>query len=151
MMARSIALWLGAAWLMALSTLGFLVVPLLFVYLPTPAVAGTMAAHLFSAQTGVSVACGLGLLLALRAPAHGFAADLSARMLLLTLAGLLLALLVEFAVAPRIVARVDLVLWHRVGTGMYLGQWLCALALFAMLVRDAAHAPPASPSPSDGP
>ena len=149
MMARSIALWLGAAWVMALSTLGFLVVPLLFIYLPTPAMAGTMAAKLFSAQTGVSVVCGLGVLLTLRAPGNGFTAQLSARLLLLALAGLLLALLVEFAVAPRIVARVDLVFWHRVGSGMYLGQWLCALALFASLVRAAAHAP-TKPAPPDG-
>jgi hypothetical protein len=148
-MARSIALWLGAAWVMALSTLGFLVVPLLFIYLPTPAMAGTMAAKLFSAQTGVSVVCGLGVLLTLRAPGHGFTAQLSSRLLLLALAGLLLALLVEFAVAPRIVARDDLVFWHRVGSGMYLGQWLCALGLFASLVQAVAPAP-GSPAPPDG-
>jgi hypothetical protein len=41
-------------------------------------------------------------------------------------AGLLLALLVEFAVAPRIVARENLKLWHSLGSGMYLLQWLCA-------------------------
>jgi hypothetical protein len=29
-------------------------------------------------------------------------------------------------VAPRIVARENLALWHRVGTGMYVLQWLCA-------------------------
>ena len=148
-MARSIALWLGAAWVMALSTLGFLVVPLLFIYLPMPAMAGTMAAKLFSAQTGVSVVCGLGVLLTLRAPGHGFTAQLSSRLLLLALAGLLLALLVEFAVAPRIVARDDLVFWHRVGSGMYLGQWLCALGLFASLVQAVAPAP-GSPAPPDG-
>ena len=39
---------------------------------------------------------------------------------------MLLALLVEFAVAPRIVAREYLKLWHAVGSGMYVLQWLCA-------------------------
>ena len=39
---------------------------------------------------------------------------------------MLLALLVEFAVAPRIVARENLALWHSVGSAMYLLQWLCA-------------------------
>ena len=43
---------------------------------------------------------------------------------------MLLALLVEFAVAPRIVsARVEggnLRLWHGLGSAMLLGQWLCA-------------------------
>jgi hypothetical protein len=43
---------------------------------------------------------------------------------------MLLALLAEFAVAPRIVARENLALWHRLGSGMYLAQWLCAGAAF---------------------
>lgn len=42
--------------------------------------------------------------------------------------GLLLAFLVEFAVAPRIIARENLKLWHGVGSAMYLLQWLCASA-----------------------
>lgn len=42
--------------------------------------------------------------------------------------GMLLALLSEFAVAPRIVARENLRLWHSVGSVMYLLQWLCAAA-----------------------
>jgi hypothetical protein len=45
-------------------------------------------------------------------------------------AGLLLAFLVEFAVAPQIIsARAtggSLRLWHGLGSAMYLGQWLCA-------------------------
>lgn len=40
--------------------------------------------------------------------------------------GLLLALLVQYGVAPRIVARQNLRLWHSVGSAMYLVQWLCA-------------------------
>ena len=35
-------LWIAAAWAMSLSMLGFLVVPMLFVHLPTPAMAGAM-------------------------------------------------------------------------------------------------------------
>ena len=42
------------------------------------------------------------------------------------MAGMLLALLIEFAVAPRIVARVNLPLWHGTGTAMFALQWLCA-------------------------
>ena len=37
--------------------------------------------------------------------------------LVFVLAGMLLALLAEFAVAPRIVARQNLPLWHGVGSG----------------------------------
>ena len=43
--------------------------------------------------------------------------------------GMLLALLIEFAVAPRIVARENLRLWHGAGSVMYAVQWLCAAAV----------------------
>ena len=42
---------------------------------------------------------------------------------------MLLALLQRYAVAPHILARDNLRLWHAVGSAMYLGQWLCAGAL----------------------
>lgn len=42
---------------------------------------------------------------------------------------MLLALLLEFAVAPRIVARDNLRLWHSVGSVMLGLQWLCAALL----------------------
>ena len=51
------------AW--GLAALGFMVVPLLFKHLGSPAEAGAMAAKLFSAQTWVSVACTMLLLLLL--------------------------------------------------------------------------------------
>jgi hypothetical protein len=38
---------------------------------------------------------------------------------------MLAALLVEFGVAPRILAREDLKLWHTVGSALYALQWLC--------------------------
>jgi hypothetical protein len=41
------------------------------------------------------------------------------------LGALLLALLQQYAVAPRILARENLKLWHAVGSGMYLVQWVC--------------------------
>lgn len=62
----SLPLWLTALWWGSLTTVGFLVVPLLFVHLPTPAMAGGMAAKLFTAQTTVSVVCGLVLLMLFR-------------------------------------------------------------------------------------
>jgi hypothetical protein len=48
---------------------------------------------------------------------------------------MLLALLAEYGVAPRIVAHDNLALWHRVGSGMYLVQWLCAAAVLGKLAR----------------
>ena len=49
--------------------------------------------------------------------------------------GVLLALLVELVVAPKIMARDNIALWHRVGSIMYLGQWLCASLVFGKLAR----------------
>jgi len=121
-------LWVAALWWASLSTIGFLVVPLLFAHLPTLALAGGMAAKLFSAQTWVSCGCGLFLLLRSNQSAKGVAVVQEA--LIFIVAGMLLALLSEFAVAPRIVARENLRLWHSVGSAMFVLQWLCAALVF---------------------
>ena len=52
------------------------------------------------------------------------------------LIGMLFALLQEFAIAPRIVARQNVQLWHSVGTALYAVQWLCALVAVWRLGRD---------------
>jgi len=119
-------LWLAALWWGSLSAVGFLVVPLLFAHLPSKTMAGTMAAKLFTAQTWVSVVCGLLLLLLSRADQFSEQPNQARAAFAFVLGGMLLALLAEFAVAPRIVARENLALWHSVGSVMYLLQWLCA-------------------------
>ncbi len=130
-----LSIWVAALWWASLSTLGFLVVPLLFAHLPTPAMAGSMAAKLFSAQTWVSTVCGLFLLMTTRSN-HALAGKfIDSVAIILIVGGLLMALLVEFAVVPRIVMRDNLKIWHSVGSGMYLLQWLCALAVFWKLNR----------------
>jgi hypothetical protein len=121
-----IALLVAAFWWGSLSTIGFLVVPMLFARLGSPAVAGNMAGQLFAAQTWVALACGLVLLVHFRAQA-GERMDAAARSVTgWVVTALLLALLQQYAVAPRILAREDLRLWHSLGSAMYLGQWLCA-------------------------
>jgi hypothetical protein len=60
------------------------------------------------------------------------------------LPGMLCALLQEFAIAPRIVARQDLAFWHSAGTVLYGVQWLCALAV---LWKVTAVRPPSGFSP----
>jgi hypothetical protein len=114
---------------MSLTTLGFFVVPMLFVHLPTPAMAGTMAAKLFTVQTWISTACAMLLLAIMRSNKSLVPVDIAQTATLFVVTGMLLALLVEFAVAPRIVARDNLALWHRVGSAMYFAQWACALAV----------------------
>ena len=123
--------WVAAAWWASLTMLGFVVVPLLFSYLPTPAMAGTMAGHLFSAQTWISMACAGGLLALQHAP--GFKSQ--ARRAAFIALGLACALAAEWVVAPHIVARDNLALWHRLGSAMYLVQWLCAIAVFHGLLK----------------
>ena len=58
-----LAVWVAALWWGSLTTVGFCVVPMLFAYLPSPAIAGDMAGKLFSVQSWVAVVCGLLLLL----------------------------------------------------------------------------------------
>ena len=132
-----LAVMLAALWWGSLTGLGFVVVPMLFAKLGSPAVAGAMAAQLFTAQTWLGIVCSMLLLVVLnqKVPlAHGFIVDGAIK---LVVAGLLLTVLVEFGVSPRIVtARAtggDLRLWHGLGSAMYLGQWLCAgLALWRL-------------------
>ncbi len=131
---RQLPVWLAAAWAMSLTMLGFMVVPMLFVHLPTPAMAGQMAAKLFSAQTWISVACGAMLLMAFRSNRLLVPVESARAATLFVVGGVLLALLVELAVAPRIVARENLALWHRLGSAMYFAQWVCALVVFKKMI-----------------
>ena len=121
-------------WWASLCTVGFLVVPMLFVHLATPAMAGGMAAKLFSAQTWISVVCGLFLLILIAARSREAddqpGSQPQAGELLWVLAALIAALLVEFAVAPHILARENLAFWHRVGSGLYLMQCVCTAFVF---------------------
>ena len=132
---RNLPVWVAAVWWGSLSTLGFFVVPMLFIHLPTPAMAGNMAAKLFSAQTAISTVCGLVLLLCFRANRALAPADIAQAATLFVVGGVLMALLVEFGVTPHIVARDNLALWHGVGTGMYGVQWLCAAMVFGKLAK----------------
>jgi Domain of unknown function (DUF4149) len=138
-MTRRLGLMVAALWWGSLTGLGFVVVPLLFVYSPSPAVAGAMAARLFTAQTWLGIACAMLLLLVLALSVRKqVAREASAQSALkFVVAAFLLALLVEFGVAPRILnaraAGESLRLWHTLGSLMYGLQWLCAgFALFCL-------------------
>lgn len=133
----------AALWWGSLTTIGFLVVPLLFAHLPSPALAGGMAARLFAAQTWVSVACCMVLLMISRPKGSVTPYPWAQAAIVFIVGGLLLALVSQFGVAPRIVARQDLRLWHTLGTVLYLVQWCCALVvLWRTLPRPEAPAAP---------
>ena len=115
--------------------------------------AGNMAAQLFAAQMWLSVACTLVLLVHSlpkyeEKPAQTQASQAQSATIFIV-GGMLLALLIQFGVAPRIVARQDLRLWHSVGTVMYAAQWGCALAVFWQTLRPGAHAAVEERSASD--
>jgi len=121
------SLWLVAAvWWGSLTALGAWVVPLLFAHAPTKAMAGGLAAHLFSAQAWVGLVCGLlsfwvqRHLDRLRGRPHVPSA--------LILAAMLMAAIVEWGIAPRIVARENMLLWHSLGTAFWVLQWGCLTA-----------------------
>ena len=123
-------LMLAALWWGSLTALGFVIVPMLFTHLPSPAAAGQMAAKLFTAQAWLSIACAMFLLLVYNQK-ESENQDIRAQAAIkFIVTGLLLAVLVEFGLSPRIIgARAeggDLKLLHGLGSAMYLGQWLCA-------------------------
>ncbi|MGE4376794.1 MAG: DUF4149 domain-containing protein [Burkholderiaceae bacterium] len=118
----------AALWWGSLTAIGFMAVPLLFAHLPTPAMAGNMAAQLFHAQSWVSVGCAMVLLIYASKQAKAKDTQAQAAIALIVF-GVICALLGEYAIAPRIVARQNLRLWHSVGSVLYLLQWLCAGAV----------------------
>jgi Domain of unknown function (DUF4149) len=141
-----LTIFTAALWWGSLTTLGFFVVPMLFQHLPTKVLAGNMAARLFEVQTWVSVGCGLALLLMQvllqsSKPSKNdenmpLACVFIAYLAILFIAfGMLLSLLVAFGVSPRIVARENLMLWHAVGSLMYLAQWVCACVVLWKLSK----------------
>ena len=133
-------LMLAALWWGSLSALGFVIVPLLFTHLPSPAAAGQMAAKLFTAQAWLSIACAMFLLLVYNQKESENQDIRAQEAIKFIVTGLLLAVLVEFGLSPRIIsARVDggnLKLLHGLGSAMYFGQWLCAGFALWRLSRD---------------
>lgn len=136
-----VSIFIAALWWGGITALSFLAVPTLFAQLGSPAVAGPVAAKLFSLQCYAGLLLGLALLVMLRlgnergGPPDGVALTTLGIVVL----GMLLALLQEFGVAQNIVtARAsggNLRLWHGVGSAMVLGQWLCAGAVLWRLSR----------------
>jgi hypothetical protein len=119
----------AALWWGSLSVIGFLAVPLLFRNAPSASVAGLLAGKLFAGQAWLSLACGIVVLMGARDQDGTATMGWARGAVVFVLAGMLAALLQEFAVAPRIIARQDLQVWHSVGTALYAVQWACALVV----------------------
>lgn len=151
---QRLSVLIAALWWGGMTGLSFLAVPTLFASLGSPALAGPVAARLFSLQSWAGLGLGLLLLLILRRqraaadfpeaggtvdPARVHAMQRALGTMGFVLAAMLLALLQEFGVAQKIVtARAtggNLQLWHGVGTLMVLGQWLSAGAVLWRLTQ----------------
>jgi len=122
-----LALWWGS-----LTVVGFAVVPLLFASMETPQAAGRMAAVLFSAQDWLGWLCGAILALFVWKKRPFALMERAQTATVLIAFALLAALLSHWLVAPQIVARQNLKLWHSLGSLLYLGQWLAVTALMAL-------------------
>jgi len=136
----------AALWWGSLCAVGFMVVPMLFLHLETPALAGQMAAKLFTAQSGLSLGCGFLLLLAERRRSQERSQKLSPWVI----GGMFSVILLELWVKPHIVARDNLAVWHNLGTALYVLQWWCAgKTLWACSSMPSELALAASPLPQD--
>jgi hypothetical protein len=151
-MLQRLPLMLAALWWGSATAVGAWVVPMLFAHLGSPALAGAMAARLFTAQTWVALLCGLLMLWCWRRLASGRdssgsveagcadsdplerrpavdreLADQAPQGLdIWILAGMLAAAVMEWGVSPRILARENLALWHSIGSALFAVQWLAA-------------------------
>ena len=123
---QRIPVFAAALWWGSLTATGFVMVPTLFAHMATPALAGQTAARLFTAQTWIALGCGLILLFASRRGHEAARMDWARGALIFVVAGVLLALVGEFGVSPRIMLRENLKVWHSIGTAMYVVQWVCA-------------------------
>jgi hypothetical protein len=136
-------LLVASLWWGGMTALSFVAVPVLFAQLGSPALAGPVAARLFQLQGWASVVLALVLLLWCRfRAASALLQTLLPWLLLAALAGLVQ----EFGVAQRILhARAtgdSVALWHRIGTGLVLVQWLCALRVWWCLSGAVHDTPP---------
>lgn len=154
---QRLSILMAALWWGGITGLSFVAVPTLFARLGSPAVAGPVAAQLFSFQCWIGLVLGTALMLVLRRQRASLSLDRSPQAqqefqtLVVTMAlvvlAVMLAVVQEFGVARKIVtARAtggDLRLWHSLGSVLVLGQWLCAGAVLWRLAGARRSATPA--------
>lgn len=120
---------LAALWWGSMTAIGFVAVPVLLAHFASPVQAGAAAASVLAAQAWISIAC-CALLLVFSKRRHAEKQEFWAQAAMaFVLAGLLLALVGQYGVAPRIAAKQGAA-WHYAGMAMYGLQWLCALCTF---------------------
>ena len=119
-------LLLAALWWGSLTATAAVAVPVLQAHFASPVQAASATATVLAAQTWISIACcALLLVFSKRKYAEKQEAWAQAAMPFI-LGGLLLALVAQYGVAPRVAAKQGAV-WSYAGVAMLALQWLCAL------------------------
>jgi len=141
--------WLAVtAWVGALWTVGFMVAPTLFQYLPDRALAGSIAARLFTYTALLGIGCGVYLVV-FRLARFGSQA-LRHSFFWLALVMLVLVIVGEFAVQPILhalreqalpkqvmesVLRERFTTWHGIASGLYIIECVLGLGLVLLQTR----------------
>lgn len=146
---RRLAVLLAMLWWGVLTGLAFVAVPLLFARLGSPAVAGPVAAELFSVVARLSMVGGAGAVLYLVFFRHLPQSRQRSFALFLAILAAVAAACQETWVAERILtARTtggDLRLWHGMGSLLVLIQWLSALGVSWVLLGHVVGTPARCP------
>ena len=141
-MLQRFTVMLAALWWGGVTALAFVAVPLLFAQLGSPAVAGPVAASLFMVVSKLSVVAGIGVAWFYIKKWPETLAGIARVALVFVILAVVAALVQDTWVAHQIVtARAtggNLKLWHGLGSGLVLLQWLgatCALWVLTGLSR----------------
>jgi peptidoglycan biosynthesis protein MviN/MurJ (putative lipid II flippase) len=134
-------LLLSALWWGSVSAVGGVAVPALWAYLPSPIQAGGAVAAVLAAQTWISIACCVLLLVFSKRKHSEKQEDWAQGAMVFILGGLLSALVAQYGVAPRVVARQS-ELWNYAGMALLALQWCCALCTLWRVAGAQPHAGP---------
>ena len=119
-------LLLAALWWGSLTAVAGVAVPVLQAHFASPVQAASATAAVLAAQTWISIAC-CALLLVFSKRKYAEKQEPWAQAAMpFVLGGLLLALVAQYGVAPRVAAKQGTI-WLYAGMAMLALQWLCAL------------------------
>lgn len=140
-------LLLAALWWGSLTAVGGVVVPVVWAHVPLPAQASSLAAAVLAGQAWISIACCALLLVFSKRKYEEKQEPWAQVALIFVLGGLLLALVGQYGVAPRILAKQGAV-WGYAGVFLYGLQWVSALCTLWQVALRWGAAPQAAGNPA---
>lgn len=124
-----LALFLAALWWGSLTSVAGLAVPVLWHAIPVASLARPVVVRMLEAQSWLALACGMLILLLFKARANGPSGTQAWAMTAGAALGMLCALLLQFSIAPRVMAAPEIRIWWLAGAALLLLQWVCAATL----------------------